>query len=215
MALQIIGSGFGRTGTMSMKVALEQLGFPCYHMVECFPKGPDHWRLWEQARSGNADFDTIFEGFAATVDFPASTSFAELAAHYPDAKVVHTVRDPEKWFTSTQNTIMQPKWTAWSGQSEAGPFLKATINDYFDGRMHDRDHLIQRFAEHTQRVRDTIPADRLLVFEVSEGWGPLCEFLELPVPEGEFPRVNDTEAVVAILDQIMAEGFDSVFGYRG
>ena len=92
MALQIIGSGFGRTGTMSLKFALEQLGFPCYHMVECFPQGPDHWKLWEEARQGRPDWEALFGDFTATVDFPASTSFAELAEYYPDAKVIHTVR---------------------------------------------------------------------------------------------------------------------------
>jgi hypothetical protein len=215
MALQIIGSGFGRTGTMSMKVALEQLGFPCYHMIECFPQGPAHWKLWEEAMAGNPDWDALFEGFTATVDFPAATSFAALAEYFPEAKVVHTVRDPEAWYTSVQNTIFGPEWTEWNRSSEAGPFLTATINDYFDDRMHDHDWLIQRFHEHTEAVKAAVPADRLLVFEVAQGWGPLCEFLELPVPEGDFPRVNDTEAVQGVIKAIMQDGFQAVMGYEG
>ena len=111
MTLEVIGAGFGRTGTMSLKAALEQLGFdPCYHMVECFPKGPGHWKLWEEATTGNPDWEAIFEGFTATVDFPACTSYAALAEHYPEAKVILSVRDPEKWFQSTQDTIFAPQW---------------------------------------------------------------------------------------------------------
>ena len=90
MALQIIGAGFGRTGTMSLIVALEQMGYTCYHMVECFPKGPKHWKHWEQIGTTTPDWDAIFEGFTATVDFPACTSYAPLAEYYTDAKVVLT-----------------------------------------------------------------------------------------------------------------------------
>lgn len=215
MALKIIGSGFGRTGTLSMKVALEQLGFPCYHMVECLPRGPSHWQLWEQVHNGQPDFDAIFEGFSATVDFPACTSFAALAEHYSDAKVVHTVRDPERWYDSVQATIFQPKWIDWLKTSEAGPYMRATIDAYFDYRMHDRDHLLQRFAEHTEAVRATIPPERLLVFEVADGWAPLCEFLEVPTPEGEFPHVNDTNAVQELIDSVMSQGFQKILGYGG
>lgn len=216
MALQVIGSGFGRTGTMSMKHALEQLlGAPCYHMIECFPRGPEHWQHWVDARAGKPNWHALFDGFAATVDFPASTSFAELAEHYPDAKVVHTVRSPESWYTSVQNTIFGPEWVEWTRSSEAGPFLKATIYDYFDNRMHDHDHLLKRFNEHTELVRDTIPAERLLVFEVAQGWEPLCDFLELPVPEGDFPRVNDTEAVKGALASLMEHGFQVATDYKG
>lgn len=215
MALQIIGSGFGRTGTMSMKHALEQLGFPCYHMVECFPRGPSHWELWEEAHRGNPQWDGLFEGFTATVDFPASTSFAALADYYPNAKVIHTVRDPEKWFLSTQSTIFGEEWIRFLPTSEAGPFLSATINAYFEDRMHDRDYLMQRFEEHTEAVKASIAPDRLLVFEVSQGWEPLCEFLDLPVPEGEFPNVNDTAAVQALLRTVMQNGFQETLGYTG
>ncbi|EED36643.1 conserved hypothetical protein [Luminiphilus syltensis NOR5-1B] len=215
ISLQIIGSGFGRTGTMSLKTALEQLGFPCYHMLECFPQGPAHWKMWEQALQGNPDWEAIFDGFTATVDFPANTSFAELAEAYPDAKVIHTVRDPEKWFTSTQNTIFGKEWIKFLPSSEAGPFMSATINNYFDDRMHDHDHLIKRFHEHTERVKATIAPERLLVFEVAQGWEPLCEFLGVPVPDGEFPNINETPAVQGLLRAVMDQGFQAVLGYEG
>jgi hypothetical protein len=214
MALKLIGAGFGRTGTMSLKAALEQLGLnPCYHMVECFPKGPQHWDLWTQAANGSPDWDAIFDGFEATVDFPACTSYRALAEYYPDAKVVLSVRDPEAWYRSTQETIFSKPWIDWLANSEAAPYMSGTINDYFDNRMHDRDHLIARFNEHIDEVKATIAPGRLLVFEAKQGWEPLCNFLELPVPDGDFPHINDNEATKAIIQNIMENGFDKVFGF--
>jgi hypothetical protein len=215
MALKVIGAGFGRTGTMSLKVALEQLGFPCYHMVECFPKGPSHWKLWEAVDGGDPDWDAIFRGYTAAVDFPTCTSYAALAEHYPDARVVLTVRDPGSWFDSVQGTIFGREWLEFLPTSEAGPYMKATIDDYFDGRMHDRDHLLRRFDEHVAAVQAAIPPERLLVFQVAEGWKPLCEFLDLPAPESAFPNVNDTEAVRGIIREIMDKGFQAALGYAG
>ena len=215
MALEVIGAGFGRTGTMSLKAALESMGYPCYHMVECFPRGPEHWKLWEQVGSAAPDWDALFEGFTATVDFPACTSYAPLADYYPDAKVVLTVRDPETCFTSVQQTIFEKEWMEFLPGSEAGAYMKTTINDYFDGRMHDHDHLIRRFNEHVASVRETIEPERLLVFEVADGWEPLCEFLELPTPKEAFPHVNDTEAVQGLIRAIMEDGFQAVLGYKG
>ncbi len=213
MTLKVIGAGFGRTGTMSTKAALELLGMPCYHMIECFPRGPAHFRLWERAAAGDADWDAIFEGFTATVDFPACTSWEALAAHYPDAKVLLNVRDPDRWFDSTQATIFSPAWIAWLPSSPAGAFLKATIDDYFDGRMHDRAHLTRRFDEHVAAVRAAIPPERLLCFEVADGWEPLCDFLGVAVPDAPFPNVNDTEATREIIARIMDEGFEGVFDW--
>lgn len=215
MALQIIGAGFGRTGTLSLKTALESLGFPCYHMVECFPQGPGHWQRWENAMAGQPDWDAIFQGFTATVDFPACTSYAALAEYYPEAKVILTVRDPGKWFGSVQDTIFAPHWMEFLPTSEAWGFMKATINDYFDRRMHDREHLVRRFHEHVEEVKATIPAERLLVFEVAQGWGPLCDFLGVDKPAGDFPHVNDTQKVQELINGIIAHGFQEVLGYSG
>ena len=215
MALQVIGSGCGRTGTMSLKVALEMLGMPCYHMVECFPRGPSHWALWEQANSVNPPWDAIFDGYTATVDFPAAFNFEAIAKHYPNAKVVHTHRDPEKWFDSTQSTIFQPKWIEYLQNSEAGPYMDINIDRHFDNRMHDREHLIRRFNEHTEAVKAAIPAERLLVFEVAQGWQPLCDFLELPIPDEPFPHVNESDAVRGLIDAVMEKGFQEVLGYDG
>lgn len=213
MPLQIIGAGFGRTGTLSLKTALEQLGFPCYHMLECFPRGPGHWALWEEALQGHPRWEQIFEGFTATVDFPACTSYRALAEHYPEAKVVLSVRDPEKWYRSTQDTIFAPHWIDYLPQTEASGFLQATINDYFDGRMHDREHLLQRFEEHIEEVTTTIPPERLMVFDVAQGWEPLCQFLGVTAPSGDFPHVNDTKETQDIIRAFMDHGMKSVLGY--
>jgi hypothetical protein len=214
MALEVIGAGFGRTGTMSLKAALEMLGFaPCYHMIECFPRGPDHYRLWEQALAGNPDWDAIFSGFRATVDFPACTSYAALAEHYPNAKVLLSVRDANKWVQSTQDTIFSPRWIEFLQTSIAGPYMKATIDDYFDGRMHDRDFLAERFEQHVEAVRAAIPPERLLVYQVTEGWEPLCSFLDVPVPAEPFPHINDTAATQEIIDTVIRDGFEKTFGF--
>lgn len=212
--MEVIGVGFGRTGTMSLKASLEILGLgPCYHMIEVFPRGPSAFPLWEQASSGSPDWDAIFDGFSSTTDFPACTFWKELADHYPRAKLVLTVRDPEAWFRSTQETIFAPHWIEYLPNSMAGCFMQGTINDYFDGRMHDRDFLIQRFNEHVADVQANISSERLLTFEVSQGWEPLCNFLEVPVPDVEFPRINDTEATQGIIREIMEKGFAGTFGY--
>ncbi|PSN17676.1 sulfotransferase family protein [filamentous cyanobacterium CCP5] len=201
---------------MSLKAALEQLGLgPCYHMVECLPRGPEHWQKWTDAASGQPDWDTIFDGFRAAVDFPACSNYKALADYYPEAKVVLTVRDPERWFESTQETIFAPHWIQYLKTVEMGKFISTNINDYLQDRMHDKDHLIRRFHDHTEAVKNSISPSRLLIVEVKDGWKPLCEFLELPVPEGEFPFVNDTEATKEIINKLIAEGFEAVFGYTG
>lgn len=212
--MKLIGVGFGRTGTMSLKAAFEELGFgPCYHMTETFPKGPAAFDLWEQAAAGNPDWDTIFKGYQSTTDFPACTSWKALADYYPSAKLVLTTRDPQSWFESTQDTIFAPHWIEYLPSSIAGKFVQGTIDDYFNGRMHDRDFLIQRFNEHITEIQATISPDRLLTYQVSQGWEPLCDFLRVPVPDVAFPHINDTEATQGIIREIMSNGFGGVFGY--
>ena len=216
MALKVIGAGFGRTGTMSLKAALEQLGLgPCYHMVECLPRGPEHWQRWIDVGEGAPDWDAIFDGFGSCTDFPASVYASDLARHYPDAKVVLTTRDPERWFASTQETIFAPRWIEHLKTVEMGRFMDVTLNRYFDDRMHDRDHLLRRFEEHVAAVEAAVPPERLLVYEVREGWGPLCAFLGVQEPEGEFPFVNDTQMTIEIIDRLIADGFEAVLGAGG
>lgn len=191
MSLKVIGAGFGRTGTLSLKLALEQLGFgPCYHMVEVF-KNPQAVGWWIDAADGRPDWEKIYQGYSATVDWPNATFYAELADSYPDAKVILTERDPEAWFRSTQATIF-----AQAPPPTAGPFAEMyekVIARLFDGRMHDHDHVIDVYKRHNAEVRKRIPAERLLVYEVAQGWDPLCRFLGVPVPATPMPKVNSTE----------------------
>ena len=191
MALKVIGSGLGRTGTMSTKLALEQLGFaPCHHMVEMFMH-PETLPLWIDAGNGNGDWDAMFEGYSAMVDHPGCAYWRELADHYPDAKVLHTVRDPDKWFDSTQATIFNPDRPGPPG----GP-MKVFFDQlyaWYGGDMHDRGFMTNFFRRHTEAVIAGVPKDRLLVFNVAEGWAPLCAFLGVPVPDTPYPRENSTQ----------------------
>lgn len=202
MTLSVIGAGFGRTGTASLKIALEQLGFgPCYHMSEVLSHA-GHVDLWTKAADGAPDWEAIFKGFKSTVDFPAASYWRGLSAYYPDAKVILSLRDPESWFTSTQETILSP--TIWEiiGSSPWGAMIDKTIHRLFDGKPNDHDTLIRVFNEHNAAVKAALPPARLLVFEAKEGWAPLCKFLNVAIPDGPYPRVNSKEDVQAIFDMI-------------
>ena len=200
MTLKVIGSGFGRTGTLSLKGALEALGFgPCYHMVEVFqnPQAPGWW-IEAAADPAHADWGKIFAGYNATVDWPNATFYRELAAAYPDAKIVHTERDPDEWFESTQATIFKNDIPP-DIEVPFPKMLRTVIGRLFDQRMHDRDTCIAVFNAHNRQVRETIPAERLLVYHVADGWAPLCDFLGVPVPDGPIPKVNSREEFAAMV----------------
>lgn len=199
MALEVIGPGFGRTGTNSLRLALERLGFgPCHHMFEV-RDNPEQLPAWEAAARGEqVSWDGIFSGYRAQVDWPGAAYWRNLAQHYPDAKVILSVRDPHAWFDSIQATI-GPFMTTMRGQHDdahmnaisemCGKFI---VEDIFDGRLNDRDHAIDVFNAHTKEVKDTIPSERLLVYETGSGWGPLCDFLGVPKPQEPYPLTNST-----------------------
>jgi hypothetical protein len=192
MALQVIGSGMGRTGTLTLKAALETLGFgPCHHMLEVM-EHPESMALWVEAGKGRPDWDAIYGGYAATVDFPGSIFWRELADFYPEAKVLHSTRDPDKWFESTQETIFSVNSPALHAEGLAKEFFGVLVNRFSD-RLHDRAFMIDQFRRHDAAVAAAIPADRLLVFEASQGWDPLCAFLGVPVAETPFPMNNTRE----------------------
>jgi hypothetical protein len=199
MALKLIGAGLGRTGTLSLKVALEQLGYgPCYHMAEVLMHIDTAPGLWIRAHEGRPDWDRIFNGFAATVDYPGGMFWKELAAYYPEAKVLLSVRDPQSWFESTQASIFGPMMDLLR-QTPAGVFLDRVIFDQFGDRIHDRDFMIDHFKRHNDEVVAGVPADRLLVYEAKQGWDPLCAFLGVPVPDAPFPRINSREEMAATM----------------
>jgi hypothetical protein len=192
MTLSVIGAGFGRTGTMSLKLALEQLGFgPCYHMVEVFknPEAPDYWEA--AADHQPVDWDEVFAGYRATVDWPSATFYRELAEVYPQAKVVLTRRDPKAWFESTQATIFRRDFS--SGATDFDRMAAKVIGHLFDQRMHDEAHCIEVFNRHNERVQQVIAPERLLVYDLAQGWAPLCGFLGAAVPDTPMPKANSTE----------------------
>ncbi len=199
MALQIVGAAFGRTGTNSLKLALEQLGFgPCHHMFEVRDH-PEQLPYWQAAARGELpDWDDVFAGYRACVDWPSARFWREIAAHYPDAKVLLTLRDAESWLASVHGTIY-PVIQAWPTR-EPGHFRdtmemaeEIIVKQTFGGRLDDRDHALAVYRAHAEAVRRTIAPERLLAFDVKEGWAPLCAFLEVPVPDTPFPRTNTGE----------------------
>jgi hypothetical protein len=197
---------------MSLKAALEELGFgPCYHMIELLSH-PEQVHFWEAASRGEpVDWDSLFEGYQATVDYPGCRYYRQLMEHYPDARVILTVRDPDNWYESTRETIYQVMRRTFGedGQSLNPPnfpgdpqlllrAMEMVRRDMwqgdFGGRFEDREYMIEYFNRYVAQVQEQVPADRLLVFEVKEGWEPLCQFLGVPVPEGKpFPRLNDRQ----------------------
>ncbi|MBL6690782.1 MAG: sulfotransferase family protein [Pseudomonadales bacterium] len=197
MSLKVIGAGFGRTGTYSLKHALEQLGFnKCYHMWEV---AEGHHAIWSDAHHGRpVDWDSLFEGFQATLDFPSCNFWREQAAHFPEAKILLSLRDPDSWYDSVMNTIYPASRASLESDDpnmkQFGEWLFDLIwRRVFDDRMDDRAHVIARFNEHNQAVINEVEPERLLVFEAKDGWEPLCKFLEVPEPEDPYPRMNTTE----------------------
>lgn len=204
MTLRIVGAGYARTGTLSLQKALDDLGFgPTYHMNEVFVNR-SHVQQWlDYGETGTADWDNLFIKYRSVVDFPASCAWKDLYTEYPDAKVVLTVRDPDSWWHSVANVIyptrtMFPAWLR-----TMVPFTQRWIDmvdrlvwtGIFDGRFEDQAHATAIFREHIETVRAHCDPERLLVFEVSEGWQPLCEFLGVPVPDGPFPHLNDSKSL--------------------
>ncbi|KXZ45276.1 hypothetical protein GPECTOR_56g372 [Gonium pectorale] len=196
--IQVIGAGFGRTSTLSLKTALDVLGYKTFHMKEA---------ARNQAAGRPIDWQPIYGpgGYTATVDWPSARFYKELFAANPNAKVILTVRESaSKWYDSVLETIWQ------AGKIGMGvrpppylvPFFRTYTDHYtmvneviwggtFQGRIEDREYAIKVYEQHIAEVKRSIPADRLLVFQAREGWGPLCQFLGQPVPDVPYPNVND------------------------
>ena len=193
MSLKVIGAGFPRTATWSQKLALEHLGFgPCYHMSEAL-EHPEHWPLWETAAAGGSvDWAVLFQGWVSTTDAPACHFYRELANDFPDAKVILGVRDEERWFASTQNTILSGQVAGFHAARGSLPMVEA-VGWGTDPRLRDKAWMLDRYRRHNAEVASTIPAERLLVYDPADGWEPLCRFFGRPIPDEPFPRVNSTE----------------------
>jgi hypothetical protein len=201
--LEVIGAGFGRTGTMSLKLALEQLGFgPCYHMTEIVAN-PHHARLWRAADAGHpVDWTELFAHYRATVDWPACHYYRELIAEFPEAKVILTIRDPDQWYDSMASTLyslkkaMEARWLSNPALgSTRGPYVENRVwRETFSGRFEDRQHATTVFQRHNAEVIGCVPPERLLVYRVADGWRPLCEFLGVAQPDSPFPLINSTQS---------------------
>jgi hypothetical protein len=209
LALEVIGAGFSRTGTLSMKAALEQLGFaPCYHGAETVLPRPGfndgHLDAWHDFYVGGMpmDWHWLLERYRASVDVPTCLHYRELMQAYPDALVVLTTRDPGEWFDS-----WQALWAAIDEVRDSGkiirfhkflPLLDAIIGRHLGGRI-ERTSSIEFFNRHNDAVRRLVPASRLLEFKVTEGWAPLCSYLGVGMPDAPFPRLNDREFTRGLL----------------
>jgi sulfotransferase family protein len=208
--LKIIGAGFGRTGTLSLKAALEELGFsPCYHMVEVF-NHPQDTAQWEDAARGEPiDWHLLLDGYQATVDWPGCAFYEELLQTYPDARVLLSVRDPASWYESVDSTIYQMRRMT-THFSPAAVFFRVMglfapdrrrvghmINTIvwqgtFNGNFEDKDYAIAIFNRHIENVKKRVPSDKLLVYNIKQGWEPLCTFLGIQVPPDKpFPHLNE------------------------
>lgn len=195
MPLKVIGAGVGRTGTYSLKIALNQLGLgPCHHMEEVLHNMPVQVPLWAAAAEGRPDWKTIYRGYESAVDWPTARFFRELSTVYPEARFILTHRNPQNWAESFSHTIYSLLAMGDQAPEEQRPWL-AMVNEVvaqtgFPPGLDVAD-LEKAFVAHAEAVKAAIPASRLLTYQVKDGWEPLCSFLGCPVPDDPFPRTND------------------------
>ena len=224
MAIKVFGAGLARTGTMSLKIALEQLGYDnCYHMIELL-KDPSRLKyLKEFHKTGKTDWDSFFADYQSAVDHPVCLYYQEMLKVYPDAKVILTVRDPERWYYSVYRTVYRGKpkgpkdifrmiWNMiWSKDMRrvAPVFMhndKLIWSGQFQSRFEDKDFAIQVYNDHVSAVKAFVPAEQLLVYEIQSGWEPLCAFLGKPVPDLPFPRANEQDEFNRKMDRLLIDG---------
>jgi hypothetical protein len=203
--LRVVGAGVGRTGTESLKVGLERLlGGRCYHMIELI-QNPDGFRHWARAARGDMpDWNEVFADYVACVDWPAAAFWPEISAAYPDALVLLSVRaSAEDWYRSASSTIFAIPPDHMPGAGTDGEFLFEMMASRFTAELQDPVKAMAAYEAHNQRVRDTVPPDRLLEWCPGDGWGPICAALGMAEPDEPFPHVNTTEMFQARL----REGF--------
>lgn len=199
MTLSVIGAGFGRTGTLSTKLALEILGLgPCHHMEEVF-RNPAQLPNWRAAMEGETvDWNEALAGFASALDWPSTHFWRELAAYYPQAKIILSVRPVEVWYKSFSATIrklleMKDSIPDEYVRSILDMAYKMIAEETFGNAMHEKGRMLAAFQQRIDEVSANIKPERLLVFDVAEGWEPLCRFLERPLPDVTFPNINNQQ----------------------
>ncbi len=194
MSLKVIGAGVGRTGTHSLKLALETLlDGPCHHMVEVFAHADEQVPVWTAAVSGEpVDWHSLLGGYVALVDWPGASFWPELSEAFPDALVLLSLRDPEEWYRSATDTIFHGMSAAASNDAWMATMLQL-LGERFCADLGDRDAMIEAFEHHNDRVRAAVPPSRLLEWTPSAGWEPICQRLGVPVPDEPFPLTNTTE----------------------
>jgi Sulfotransferase domain len=205
VALKVVGAGVGRTGTNSLKVALEQLlGGKCHHMHEMMAN-PDEVPAWVDAIDGKpTDWVAMMSGYVAQVDWPGASFWPELSEANPDALVVLSVRSAQSWYASASATIFQvfdrvpPELQPWFEK------MRELLGARFSADMDNPTAMMEAFEKHNQAVRDTVPASRLLEWTAADGWEPLCGRLGLPVPIEPFPLTNTKDEFFANLDKAPA-----------
>ncbi|CAN5370793.1 sulfotransferase family protein [soil metagenome] len=221
MSIKIIGAGLPRTGTNTLKASLEKLGYiKTYHMKELlvYPENLHYWLTLKN--TGTTNWDELYNGYQATVDFPGYPWYKEHMKRYPDAKVILTVRPFEKWYLSIQSTIWQagpqtiPQKLAMISKLLFNPRLRSVIKCvkfakssifgvHLEGKFQDKAFAEKVFNNHIENVKAYVPEKQLLIYDVSEGWGPLCKFLELPEPLEPLPHLNKKENFKGMLAELL------------
>jgi hypothetical protein len=221
MSIKIIGAGLPRTGTNTLKDSLEQLGLKhVYHMKELLVN-PDKLVYWKQLDdTGDTDWDALYDGFDGTVDFPGYPWYKEHMKRYPEAKVILTVRDFEAWYKSVDSTVFR------AGPQTPGEklkmmgkllfsararkvvmcikwFKKVFFAERLQGKFGDKAFAKQFWESHIADVKASVPKDKLLVYDVRDGWAPLCKFLGVPEPSEPLPHLNKKENFKAMLPKLM------------
>jgi hypothetical protein len=194
MTLKVVGAGLGRTGTNSLKLALERLlGEPCYHMIEVFGH-PDHVGMWHQAALGDMpDWNKLLAGYGASVDWPAAAYWEPQTEAFPDALILLSTRDSESWWRSCDNTIFQVFRSTDQKMPDDWTAMVTEMFKRFAGGPLEKATAIAAYERHNDHVRATAPPDRLLEWHPGDGWEPICRALGVDVPEEPFPHVNTTE----------------------
>lgn len=227
MSIEIIGAGFPRTGTTTLKKAIEILGYNKTYHFKDLVANPNDLKYWKELEeTGNTDFESLFKGYRATSDFPAYPYYKILLKKYPDAKIILTKRDPEAWYKSTSDTIWKAgpqnvlAKVALLGKMLLNKQLKKKMNcikfmrkiylsNQFDGQFGDEASAKKTFINHIQEVAQNVPKEKLLVYEVANGWEPLCKFLDKNIPQIEFPHLNKNKDFHKMVKKMIKQNKDA------